>query len=145
MSTVCYVLNDKSPVKLWSFRERNELILSLRSRRNLNPVSNLTCGAGYEKIPVGICFGAWLAQTQCYQPQGSAHTLVWVAGIENSWGLEWREKYRGIGKFWGFSSSPLFPLLVLGPAAQAGSPQLSVFNFRVNWVFFCSYKNLESN
>ena len=48
-----YVLKDKSPVKLWSFKERNELVLSLRSRRNLNPVGNLTCGAGYEKIPVG--------------------------------------------------------------------------------------------
>lgn len=53
MSAVYYVLKDKSPVKLWSFKERNELILSLRSRRNLNPVGNLTRGAGYEKIPVG--------------------------------------------------------------------------------------------
>lgn len=75
---------------------------------------------------------AWLAQTQYYQPQGSAHTLVYVAGVENSWGLGGWEKCRGIEEVWGFSPSPPFSLLVFGPAAQAGSPQLRVFNFRVN-------------
>lgn len=75
---------------------------------------------------------AWLAQTQYYQPQGSAHTLVYVAGVKNSWGLGGREKCKVIGEVWGFYPSPPFSLLVLAPAAQAGSPQLSVFNFRVN-------------
>ena len=109
MMSALYVLKDKSPVKLWSFKERNELILSPRSRRNQNPVGNLTCGAGYEKIPVGVCFGAWLAQTQYYQPQGSAHTLAYVAGVENSWGLGGRKNVGELGSFGDFL--PLFLFL----------------------------------
>lgn len=61
----------------------------------------------------------WLAQAQYYHPQGSAHTMAYVAGVENSWGLGGWEKCRGIGEVWGFSPSPPFSLLVLGPAAQA--------------------------
>lgn len=108
MSAVYYVLKDKSPVKPWSFKERNELILSPRSRRNLSPVGNLTCGAGYEKIPVGVCFGRGWLRPNIISHKGQLTPVVYVAGVENSWGLGGRKNVGELGSIGDFLPLSLF-------------------------------------